>query len=136
MSTKEKRSNLTPRERRKISIRKRVYGYEERPRLCVFRSGKHTSAQIINDITGQVLAQASTQEKDVMSSVSSIKTEDIHSKSQSTKSLSAAKAVGLIVAKRAIEKKVSNVVFDRNGNLYHGRIKAVADGAREQGLQF
>lgn len=136
MSTRQKRSDLTLRERRKVAIRKRVHGDEQRPRLCVFRSGKHTSAQIINDDTGRVIVTASTQEADVMKSVDSVKSEAVHNDTKSTKSTRAAMAVGMVLAKRAIEKKVDKVVFDRNGNLYHGRIKAVADGAREQGLNF
>ncbi|MDZ4787117.1 MAG: 50S ribosomal protein L18 [bacterium] len=136
MSTRIKRKDLTPREKRKISIRKRIFGFTERPRLCVYRSSKFTYAQVINDDTGIVLVSASSQEEEIMKSLSSIKAEGIPSKAKSSKSVLAAKAVGIALAKRAIEKKVEKVVFDRNGNLFHGRIKAVADGAREQGLQF
>ncbi len=136
MATRTKRSKLTLREKRKIAIRKRVFGTPERPRLCVFKSSKHTCAQLIDDDSGKVLVSASTQEKDVMKEIASIKTEGLHATAKSTKGVIAAKTVGVVVAKRAIEQKVDKVVFDRNGNLYHGRIKAVADGAREQGLKF
>ena len=136
MSTRVKSSKLTPRQRRKIAIRKRVSGSSERPRLCVYRSSKHTVAQVIDDNSGTVLVSASTQEKDVMGQVGSTNAEGLHSTAKSSKSVVAAKTVGILVAKRAMEKSIEKVVFDRNGTLYHGRIKAVADGAREQGLKF
>lgn len=136
MTVRTKRSKLTPRERRKVAIRKNIHGNAERPRLCVSRSSKHISAQVINDDTGAVLASASTMEADVMKAVAGIKAEGLHSEAKSSKSVRAAMAVGAMIAKRALENKIDKVVFDRNGNLYHGRIKAVADGARESGLQF
>lgn len=104
---------------KKIRIRKTVKGTEERPRLCVFRSGKHMYAQIINDVTGNTLVSASsvTAKKDL-----------------SGKEL--AKAIGEEVAKAAIAKKITNVVFDRNGYIYHGRVQALAEGARSGGLNF
>ncbi len=109
--------------RAKIRIRKKISGTTERPRLTVFRSSKHTFAQLICDDTGVVLATASTQEKGL-------------SITGSTKSVEAAKAVGKALATRAKEKKLSAAVFDRNGYLYAGRVSAVAEGAREGGLSL
>lgn len=104
---------------KKIRIRKTVHGTEERPRLCVFRSGKHMYAQIINDATGKtVLAVSTLKSKDKMSGKEK------------------ADWVGKEVAKQAKAKNITSVVFDRNGFIYHGRIKAVADGARAGGLNF
>jgi large subunit ribosomal protein L18 len=104
---------------KKIRIRKTVKGTEERPRLCVFRSGKHMYAHVINDITGNTLAMASSL---------ILKTD------KSGKEL--AKAVGQEVAKAALAKNIKSVVFDRNGFIYHGRVQALAEGAREGGLNF
>ena len=104
--------------KKKIRIRKTVKGTEERPRLCVFRSGKHIYAQVINDVNGQTLAAASS----------------ISMEAKTGKEL--AKLVGQGVAKAALEMKIKNVVFDRNGFIYHGRVQALADGARESGLNF
>ena len=110
--------------KRKRSIRKKVRGSQERPRLCVFRSAKHIYAQIIDDSRGVTLVAASTMDAAV-------------SGGGETKGKSAAAAaVGKLVAERALEKGVKKVVFDRNGFLYHGRVKAVSDGAREAGLDF
>ena len=109
------------RSRRKQGIRKEIFGMPERPRLSVFRSLNHVYAQVIDDLTGKTLASASTRDKDF--------------KSDGGKT-SEATAVGKALATRAKEKGVSKVVFDRNGYLFHGRIKALADGAREGGLQF
>lgn len=110
--------------KRKRSIRKRLSGTGQRPRLCVFRSSKHIYAQIVDDISGSTLAAASTVEKDV--------------KEQSgfANKVEAANFIGERVAKRAIEKGIKQVVFDRNGFLYHGRVKALSDGARKAGLEF
>ncbi len=110
--------------RRKIKIRKKIKGTPERPRLTVFRSLKYIYAQIIDDESGVTLVSASTLEK------------DIREKLKSTKDVEAAKAVGELVAKRALEKGIETVVFDRNGYRYHGRVKALADAAREAGLKF
>jgi len=109
------------RSRRKQGIRKEILGVPERPRLSVFRSLNHVYAQVIDDLTGKTLASASTRDKGF---------------SDKGAKLSEAAAVGKLVAQRAKDKGVSKVVFDRNGYLYHGRIKALADGAREGGLQF
>jgi len=109
------------RSRRKQGVRKEILGVPERPRLSVFRSLNHVYAQVIDDLTGKTLASASTRDKGF---------------SDKGAKLTEASAVGKLVAQRAKDKGVSKVVFDRNGYLYHGRIKALADGAREGGLQF
>ena len=110
--------------KRKKRIRKTIVGTQQRPRLCVFRSAKHIYAQVIDDTQGQTLASASSLEKAVQASP------DIKNKK------SAANLVGKLVAERALDKGVKQIVFDRNGFLYHGRVKAVSDGARETGLEF
>lgn len=110
--------------KRKRRVRKRIFGTEERPRLTVFRSAKHIYAQVVVDTTGSTLATVSTLHKEVR--------ECMPFKGK----VDAAKYVGKLIAERAKEKGVSRVVFDRNGFLYHGRIRAVATGAREQGLDF
>jgi large subunit ribosomal protein L18 len=109
--------------RRHRRVRKKVRGSEERPRLAVFRSNKHIAAQVIDDRTGRTLAAASTIEADIKSA-------------GSTGNKEAAAAVGKLVAERAKAAGVSKVVFDRGGFIYHGRIAAVADAAREAGLEF
>ncbi len=111
------------RDRRKKHIRKRVRGTTERPRLCVFRSGKHIYAQVIDDQRGVTVAAASTHDKGV----------EIEGHGGN---IAAAKVVGGVVAERAIEAGIRSVVFDRNGYLFHGRVKALADAAREGGLEF
>ena len=110
--------------KRKKRIRKTIVGTQLRPRLCVFRSARHIYAQVVDDSQGQTLAAASSLEKAVQAS------EDIKNKK------SAANLVGKLVAERALEKGVKQIVFDRNGFLYHGRVKSVSDGARETGLEF
>jgi len=110
--------------KRKKRIRKKLVGTEIRPRLCVFRSAKHIYAQLIDDAAGQTLAAASTLEKAVKES------------SELDNKMKAATLVGKLIAERAIGKGVKQIVFDRNGFLYHGRVKAVSDGARESGLKF
>lgn len=110
--------------KRKMSIRKRLVGSQERPRLCVFRSSKHIYAQIIDDSRGLTLAAASSLEKDAKGQ-SGIKSK-----------VDLAAFVGELIARRAVEKGIKKVVFDRNGFLYHGRVKGVSDGARKVGLEF
>ena len=111
------------RQRRKVRIRKKVQGTAERPRLVVYRSHMHIYAQIVNDQEGATLVAAST--------LSLAKTEaGMHF------NLAGAEKVGMEIARLAKEKNITQVVFDRNGYLYHGRVKAVADGAREGGLEF
>jgi len=119
------RRDLSPRKRRQIRVRSKVYGTPERPRLNVFRSANHIYAQIIDDDKGFTLVAASTVEADAKSTIPA----------ESTKVIEA-KKIGEMVARRAKEKGINRVVFDRSGYLYHGRIKALADGAREAGLEF
>jgi len=118
------RKRLSGRLRRKLRVRKKVRGTEERPRLNVYRSLKHMYAQIIVDTRGETLVSASTLSK------------ELRGKLKSTGNVEAAKEVGRLIAKKALEKGIKKVVFDRNGFLYHGRVKAVAEGAREGGLEF
>jgi large subunit ribosomal protein L18 len=115
---------IVGRERRKLRIRKRVTGTEERPRLTVFRSAKHIYAQVIDDATGKTLAHASTLSKDLRGTFG----ED--------KKVDAAKKVGALVAKICKSKNIDKVVFDRNGYMYHGRVSALAQAARDAGLDF
>ena len=108
--------------KRKRRIRKSITGTMERPRLSVFRSLNHIYAQVIDDTKGTTMVSASTLDKDFIETGS--------------KGRAAATAVGKIIGKRALDKGIKKVVFDRNGFLYHGRIKALSDGAREAGLNF
>ena len=110
------------RKQRHFRVRSKVAGTAERPRLNVFRSSKHIYAQIIDDVTGTTLVSASTLDKDLTFS--------------STGNKEAAKLVGEAVAKKAISKNITSVVFDRGGYIYHGRVAALAEAARENGLQF
>jgi len=105
-------------------VRKTVFGTPERPRMCVFRSNKNISVQIIDDVNHKTLAAASSLDKE-------IKGEFAYGGNKE-----AAKKVGEVIAKRAIEKGIDTVCFDRGGFLYHGRVKELADGAREAGLKF
>jgi large subunit ribosomal protein L18 len=115
---------LTGRQRRKFRIRNKISGSSDRPRLSVFRSSKHIYAQVVDDETGKTLAAASTLSSDLKGMLK-----------DDTK-VDSAKKVGALLAKICIERKVGKVVFDRNGFLYHGRIKALAEAAREAGLDF
>ncbi len=117
-------SKLTKQEarrRRHFRVRKKISGTPERPRLAVFRSNRHISAQVIDDVSGRTLAAASTTEADLRSGSGTV---------------AGAKRVGSLVAERARAQGVSTVVFDRGGFLYHGRVAAVADAAREAGLEL
>lgn len=117
---KNKTSNkVNKRLKNRARIRKKVGGSVERPRLTVFRSGKHIYAQIVDDSSGKTLASYSTLEGELKN-----------------KNIETAKKVGAEVAKRALAKSIKSVVFDRSGYVFHGRVKAVADGAREAGLSF
>jgi large subunit ribosomal protein L18 len=109
--------------RRKVRVRKRVIGTDSRPRVCVFRSNKHIYAQVISDDQGKTLAAVST-------------VSDSLGEAKKAKGVEIAKRVGLALAKVCKEKNITQVVFDRNGFLFHGRVKALADGAREGGLKF
>lgn len=115
------------RARRRKRLRARIHGTEERLRLCVFRSSTHIYAQIINDDHGHTLAAASSRDKEV------VQASPDESENQK---VFRALAVGKLLAQRAQEKGISRVVFDRAGYLYHGRVKALAEGAREGGLDF
>ena len=112
------------RRRRHRSIRKKIAGTAARPRLSVFRSHQHVYAQVIDDVAGHTLASASTVDKEVREKLKYGGNKD------------AAVVVGEHLAKRAKEKGIEAVIFDRGGNLFHGRVKALADAAREHGLQF
>jgi large subunit ribosomal protein L18 len=122
MSPKEKR---LARLRRKKRVRKKVFGTPERPRLSVYRSLKHIYAQVIDDTKGITLVAASTLDPALREQLKEIKGK-----------VEAARLVGKLVAERALEKGIKKVVFDRGGFKYHGRVKALADGAREAGLEF
>ncbi len=113
-------------ERRRIHrrIREKISGRPDRPRLCVFRSLKHTYVQIIDDLAGKTLVSASTTEKSVRGDL------------KQAGNISASKVVGKVIAERARAKGIETVVFDRGGYLYHGRVKAIAEAAREAGLKF
>jgi large subunit ribosomal protein L18 len=121
---KKTNPSLVARERRREHVRKFVYGEPERPRLNVFRSEKHIYAQVIDDRKGNTVAEASTLDKALRAQLKTLKP------------LEQAKAIGEAVAKRALDKGVKKVVFDRAGYKYHGRIKSLADGARSGGLEF
>jgi large subunit ribosomal protein L18 len=110
------------RKKRHARVRAKLSGTSARPRLNVFRSNQHIYAQIIDDMNGVTLASASTLDKEF--------------NLESSSNIEAAQKVGELVAKRAVEKGISAVVFDRGGYLYHGRVQALADAARENGLQF
>ncbi len=116
---------LNSRERAKIKIRKKINGTSEKPRLTVYRSLNNIYAQIIDDTTGKTLVSASTLCKELKSDLKSSKGK-----------IERSKLVGSLLAKRAAEKNISVVLFDRNGYRYHGRVQAVANGAREGGLKF
>lgn len=117
-------TNIDSRNNRKERIRKKVSGTSERPRLTVYKSIKHLHAQVIDDASGRTLAAASTLSK------------ELKGKLNEGDKKTAAKQVGLLIAEKCKAAKIEKVVFDRNGNPYHGRVAAIADGAREGGLQF
>jgi large subunit ribosomal protein L18 len=122
MITQVDRANERQRIHRRI--RAKVAGISSRPRLCVYRSQKYIYAQIVDDSLGRTLVAASTAEKDVRGAM------------KQTGNIEASKAVGKMIAERAKAKGIESVVFDRGGYLYHGRIKAIAEAARESGLKF
>ena len=122
MVSKESRQKV--REKKHLKIRNRFSGTAERPRLAVFRSNNHMYAQVIDDVAGNTLVAASTVEKDVKAQLE--KTNDVE----------AAKVLGSVIAKRALDKGIDTVVFDRGGYVYHGKVAALADAARDAGLQF
>ena len=116
-----KTNRKAERERRHVRVRTKISGTAERPRLCVYRSNKNLFVQVIDDVNGVTLAQASTLDKEVKTK---------HANKE------AAKEVGALVAKRALEKNIKSVVYDRGGYIYHGVIKELAEAAREAGLEF
>ena len=122
MVSKKSRSEVRVNKHRKL--RNRFSGTAERPRLAVFRSNNHMYAQIIDDTVGNTLVAASTVEKEVSAEL------------EKTNNVEAAAYLGTVIAKRAIEKGINTVVFDRGGFIYQGKIKALADAAREAGLEF
>jgi large subunit ribosomal protein L18 len=123
--SKKQRGKVARRQRAHKRVRNRVAGTPERPRLAVFKSDRHLYAQLIDDQAGHTLAQASTLDPEVRGRLDG-----------GTGNLAAAKAVGTVVAERAKARGVAKVVFDRGGYIYHGKVKAIADAAREQGLEF
>ncbi|MGN0506449.1 MAG: 50S ribosomal protein L18 [Lachnospiraceae bacterium] len=122
MVSKECRSKI--REKKHMKIRNRFSGTPERPRLAVFRSNNHMYAQIIDDTVGNTLVAASTLEKDVKAEL------------EHTNDVAAAAYLGTVIAKKALDKGIKTVVFDRGGFVYQGKIKALAEAAREAGLEF
>ena len=119
-----KKSRTVVRENKHRKLRNRFSGTAERPRLAVFRSNNHMYAQIIDDTVGKTLVSASTLDKDVKAEL------------EKTNNVEAATVVGTVVAKKAIEKGITNVVYDRGGFVYEGKVKALAEAAREAGLEF
>lgn len=120
----KKKSRESVRLEKHRRIRNKIEGTTARPRLAVFRSNNHIYAQIIDDMKAHTLVAASTMEK------------DISSKIEKTSNVDAAKVVGEAIAKKALAKGIEEVVFDRGGYIYHGRVQSLADGAREAGLKF
>ena len=116
---------LVGRARRRRRVRKRVSGVPDRPRLCVFRSNRHIYAQLVDDVTGKTLVSASTLSPEVRE----LKGEDL-------RGMKVSRQVGKLLAQRAVEKGLDKVAFDRAGYLYHGRVKALAEGSRDGGLKF
>ena len=119
-----KKSRKEVRVKKHMRIRNRFSGTAERPRLCVFRSNNHMYAQIIDDTVGNTLVSASTLEKDIKAELTK------------TNNVDAAAYLGTVIGKRAVEKGITKVVFDRGGYIYHGKVAALADAAREAGLEF
>ena len=122
MIKKESRSKV--RAKKHLRIRNRFSGTAERPRLAVFRSNNHMYAQIIDDTVGNTLVSASTVQSDVKSEI------------EKTNNVDAAAYLGTVIAKKALDKGIKTVVFDRGGFIYQGKVKALADAAREAGLEF
>ena len=118
------KANLQQRTRRSFRVRKRIRGTPERPRLSVYRSAKHIYAQLIDDYAGKTLAAVATT------------ADDVRGEQKTGANVAAAKKAGKAIAERAKQAGITKVAFDRNGRMYHGRIKALADAAREGGLQF
>lgn len=111
--------------RRKMSIRHRIFGTSERLRMTISKSSSHIYVQIVNDTEGKTLVSASTLDKEIKGMITAEMTK-----------MDLSKLVGKVVAQRAIQNNIKKIAFDRNGNIYHGRVKALADSAREAGLEF
>ena len=122
MINKESRNVI--RQKKHLKIRNRFSGTTERPRLAVYRSNNHVYAQVIDDTVGKTIVSASTVEKSIASEI------------EKTNNIDAAAYVGKVIAERALAANIKEVVFDRGGFIYHGKVKALADAAREAGLQF
>lgn len=120
----KKQSRVEVRVKKHMKVRNHLSGTAERPRLAVFRSNNHMYAQVIDDTVGKTLVSASTLDKDVKAEC------------EKTNNLDAATVVGKVVAKRALEKGITTVVYDRGGYIYEGKVKALAEAAREAGLEF
>ena len=120
----KKQSRSEVRAKKHMKVRKRLSGTAERPRLAVFRSNSHMYAQVIDDTAGNTLVSASTLQKEVKDGL------------EKTNNIDAAAKLGSVIAKRAIDKGIKTVVFDRGGYIYHGKVKALAEAAREAGLEF
>lgn len=148
MAIKGKKEKRARRIKVKLRIRKQLRGSAERPRLCVFRSGRHTYAQVVEDDGGRTMVSASTLEADAKQEIETLASrlaqESAGKKekgagaapAKSSQSSIAAQAVGFLLARRAVEKGIKRVVFDRGGFIYHGRVRALAEGARKGGLEF
>jgi large subunit ribosomal protein L18 len=119
------KKNLNRRQRAKIGIKKRVVGTADRPRLSVYRSLNHIYVQLVNDSDGKTITNASTLSKEIQADLKI-----------ANNKVERSKIVGTLIAKKAQEQKIDNVVFDRSGYRYHGRVRSLADGAREGGLKF
>lgn len=126
---------INGRDRSRYRIRKKIVGTDQRPRISIFRSSKHMYAQLISDVTGVTLASAASNDKDVVAALGDIKAEDATSESRSTKSTATARAVGVVLAKRALDKNLKKAIFDRSGYVYAGRVKALAEGVRAGGVE-
>ena len=120
------KKRLVERKKRAFRVRKKLYGTTEKPRMCVRRTLKHIYAQIVDDSTGKTLVQVGSRGKEVVEKIGS----------ESTTKSNVSKLVGEVLAEKAIDKGISKVVFDRKGYLFHGRVKALAEAAREKGLVF
>jgi len=122
---------LEARLKRKKRVRNKIFGYPERPRVSVFRSHKHVYAQVINDVEGHTLVALSSLSPEVRAKV-----EELKSNGEVKGKVDVARLVGRMLAEKAKEKGITKVVFDRGGYKYHGRVKALAEGLREGGLEF
>lgn len=120
----KKQSRSEVRAKKHLKVRKRISGTPERPRLAVFRSNNHMYVQVIDDVAGNTLVSASTLQGEVKEGL------------EKTNNIDAAAKLGTVIAKRAIDKGIKTVVFDRGGYIYHGKVKALAEAAREAGLEF